>query len=69
MSYDYDREQSASCDYCGAEVGPDDGTCWDCRGRTDDAPSQRICDACGGTALSPYDDGGSCPHCWGGYLR
>lgn len=28
-----------------------------------------VCPDCNGTALSPYpDDGGSCPHCFGGKL-
>jgi len=28
-----------------------------------------ICPDCNGTGLSPYpDDGGSCPHCFGGKL-
>jgi hypothetical protein len=31
---------------------------------------RRICSACGGSVLSPYpDDGGSCPHCFNGYVR
>lgn len=31
--------------------------------------SKRLCTACNGSALSPYpQDGGSCPHCFGGYL-
>ena len=30
----------------------------------------RLCPDCHGTALSPYpDDGGSCPHCFGGYVK
>lgn len=30
---------------------------------------RRVCPDCRGTALSPYPgDGGSCPHCFGGYL-
>jgi hypothetical protein len=30
---------------------------------------RRVCPYCNGTTLSPYpDDGGSCPHCFGGYL-
>lgn len=30
---------------------------------------RRRCPDCGGTALSPYpQDGGSCPHCVGGFL-
>jgi hypothetical protein len=33
-------------------------------------PQRRVCPDCHGTALSPYpDDGGCCPHCWGGYVR
>jgi hypothetical protein len=32
-------------------------------------PKRQICPACHGTALSPYPkDGGSCPHCFGGFL-
>jgi hypothetical protein len=31
-------------------------------------PERYVCPHCNGTALSPYDDGGSCPHCFGGYL-
>jgi hypothetical protein len=31
---------------------------------------QRLCPDCGGSALSPYpEDGGSCPHCFNGYLQ
>lgn len=36
----------------------------------EEAAHGRICTACGGSALSPYpDDGGSCPHCFNGYVR
>lgn len=27
-----------------------------------------ICPHCNGTTLSPYDDGGSCPHCFNGWV-
>lgn len=31
-------------------------------------PERRLCPYCNGTNISPYErDGGSCPHCFGGY--
>jgi hypothetical protein len=42
-----------------------DAQCWE-----EGDQEKRICAACGGSALSPYPhDGGSCPHCFGGYIR
>ncbi len=35
-----------------------------------DESAPRVCPDCHGTALSPYpQDGGSCPHCFNGYIR
>jgi hypothetical protein len=33
-------------------------------------PEREICPYCNGTNISPYErDGGSCPHCFGGYVK
>lgn len=35
-----------------------------------DEEGRRVCQYCSGTNISPYErDGGSCPHCFGGYER
>jgi hypothetical protein len=38
--------------------------------REDVEEEREICPYCNGTDISPYErDGGSCPHCFGGYLK
>lgn len=47
-----------------------DCSCPQCNGDGEERDERRICPHCNGTTLSPYpDDGGSCPHCFGGYLK
>lgn len=44
---------------------------WEQEDTEQEALSRKVpCTACGGSALSPYpEDGGSCPHCFGGYTE
>lgn len=70
----------ANSDHCihgdGEEMCPDCEGEGEISGEDDDYPMdfdddlERVCPYCNGTTLSPYpDDGGSCPHCFGGKIR
>ena len=52
--------------YCVDETGQCNTCRWD--EQLIEERTHTICSDCGGSGLSPYpDDGGSCPHCFGGY--
>lgn len=61
MSYDNYDDGLTDEDY--ADFAADD---W--RHRQEEAGGT-LCPECGGSGLSPYDDDGGCPHCFGGHTE